>query len=181
MIWKDGYPKPNGASDFEDSSHLAGMMAVTEHKDAPDLRQYLAYTTRGFIYERNPWTKIDFSRDQYIMLACGYIKQHNPEYVNRAYITGKDFIPPSVRGIEELKPTLLQRLWFKAEILFHAYCNPMGEPCQIIALALTYGKEYVDLWKRHNEKWRESIREYWSGWRGEPEFAEHIINYLESK
>lgn len=182
MIWKDGYPKPNGASDWEDSSHLAGMLAVIGHEEAPDLRQYIFKTESGplrYIYKRCPNSQYDFSRDQLIPLWCGMRKKNQRLLMDKSYVTGKDLLPPSVLGLLEYgEPTLLQRLWLRAEILFHAYCNPLGEPNQIIALCSVYGPEYMRLWTKHNKKWKESIRAYFSGWRGEPELSDRIIDFV---
>lgn len=191
-----GYPRPNGASDFADSSHLAGILAVTEHPQAVNCREYVsfegAFNKEGkpCKYVRHPLeTRYDFSRDQAILLMSGLIAQGHNEYVNLAFITGKDILPPSVRGLVRIaqgkKPTLIQRAWLKAEIYWHGYLQPLDEPFQIIALCLSYGDEYLKLWTSKNKLWRWSIYRYWSqldgAWRGEPELAEYIVQFVERK
>lgn len=196
-----GYPAPQGASDFEDSSHLAGLLAITEHHQAVDCRKYVTgyvvassdsptwFKPTKRIYVRCPNTKYDFSRDQFAPLAAGLIKQGYAAYVNLEYITGRDLLPPSVRGLVRIaqgkNPQLLHRFWLKLEIYWHSYIQPLEEPNQIIALCLSYGDEYLKLWTSKNKLWRWSIYRYWSQldgqWRGEPELADHIIKYIESK
>jgi hypothetical protein len=76
-------------------------------------------------------------------------------------------------------------MWLKAEIYWHSYVQPLDEPNQIIALCSVYGDEYLKLWTNHNKLWKWSIYRYWSqldgAWRGEPELAEWVIKYVESK
>jgi hypothetical protein len=188
MIFDEVYqlPRPNGATDFNDSSHLAGLLAVTKHSEQVSCKKYLR--VRG--YTRHPFeSRYDFSRDQAIMLMCGLIAQGQQEYVNLKYITGRDILPPSVRGLVRIaqgkNPHLLQRLWLKGEIYWHSYLQPLEEPNQIIALCSAYGDEYLKLWTKHNKLWKWSIYRYWSQldgqWRQEPELAEWVIKYVESK
>lgn len=198
MIFDSKYklPKPNGAGDWADSSHLAGFLAVIDHPQQVNCLNYVIehfnkdHFELRYKYVRHPDEKrFDFSRDQAIMLMCGLIVQGHPSLASLDYIDGKDLLPPSVRGIERIaryrKPTLLQSLWFKAEILWHAYVQPLDEPCQIIAMCRVYGREYLRLWTKHNKLWRWSIRRYWSqldgAWRGEHDLAEYAIRYVESE
>lgn len=191
----DNYPKVNGADDWADSSHLAGLLAVVEHPQAVNCEKYIVdrvvdRDTALAKYVRHPdETRYDFSRDQYILLACGLIAQNKRHMVNESFITGRDLLPPSVKGIRRIaqgkKPWPWQSLWLKAEILWHSYIQPLEEPNQIIALCSVYGDEYLKLWTKHNKLWKWSIYRYWSQldgfWRGEPELAELVIKYVESK
>ena len=201
-----GYPAPNGSTDSEDSSHLAGMLAVTEHPQAVDCRLYIADEYQEFfngdiifggeyesyilkVYVRCKNSKYDFSRDQFTPLAAGLIKQGHASLVNTDYITGRDLLPPSVRGMVRIaqgkKPYFYQSIWLKLEIYWHSYLQPLEESNQLIALCSVYGDEYLKLWTKHNKLWKFSVLRYWSeldgAWRGEPELAEHIIKYVESK
>jgi hypothetical protein len=197
MKFDDVYklPKPNGATDYNDSSHLAGMLAVTNHHKQVDCENYIVdrivdRDTALAKYVRHPHEqRYDFSRDQYIPLACGLIAQNKRHMVNESFITGRDLLPPSVKGIRRRarlsEPYWYQKLWFKAEILWHSYLQPLDEPNQIICLCSVYGDEYLKLWTKHNKLWKWSLRRYWSqldgDWRNEPELAEHIIEYVEKK
>lgn len=190
-----GYPAPQGSTDFADSSHLAGVLAVTKHPLQVDCLNYvyLWRATEGkkwINYIRHPLeTRYDFSRDQAILLMSGLIAQGHNEYVNLDFITGKDILPPSVRGLVQIaqgkKPTLIQRLWLKGEIYWHSYLQPLDEPNQIIALCLSYGDEYLKLWTSKNKLWKWSVRRYWSeldgAWRNEKELCDHIIEFIENK
>lgn len=188
-----GYPAPSGASDFADSSHLAGILAVTEHPQAVNCMKYVMQAPK--FYVRHPYeTRYDFSRDQATCLMSGLIKQGYNEYVNLAFITGRDILPPSVRGLVRIaqgkKPTFIQRLWLKAEIYWHGYLQPLDEPFQIMCMVMTYdafagNNELLKLWTIKNKLWRWSIRRYFSqldgAWRGEHELAEYIIQFVESR
>ena len=185
MRFEKGYPKVNGASDYEDSSHLAGILAIFEHPQALNLTKYFD----GKKYMRCPDSKYDFSRDQAILLMAGLLKQGSWSYVDLKFINGKDILPPSVRGLAEIaktgKPYWFQKLWLKAEIYWHSYIQPLDEPFQIIALCMTYGDEYLKLWTEKNTLWAWSIRRYLSqldgAWRNEPELAEFVIDKIKEK
>lgn len=204
MIFENGYPRVNGASDFDDSSHLAGILAITNYKDTVDCRRYIKTefirdtdsiissiygVLKKHTYVRCENTKYDFSRDQFILLAAGLIKQGYGDLVDLDYVTGRDIMPPSVRGMVRIaqakKPYWFQKLWLKAEIYWHSYVQPLDEPNQIIALCSVYGDEYLKLWTVKNSLWRWSIRRYLSeldgAWRNEPELAEWVIKYVEGK
>jgi len=185
-----GYPCVQGSSDSEDSSHLAGILAITEHDQSANCARYVSlYDKEKPYYVRCYKPKYDFSRDQFILLAAGLIKHGYKDLVNLSYITGRDIMPPSVRGVARIatgeKPRWYHVFWFKLEIYWHSYIQPLDEPNQIIALCSVYGDEYLKLWTKHNKLWKWSIYRYWSqldgAWRGEPELAEHVIKYVESK
>lgn len=201
------YPCVNGSTDSEDSSHLAGLLAVTNHHQAVNCMKYVKnagetfsenddtiwFTTKT-IYIRCNDSKYDFSRDQAILLMPGLIAQGHKEYVNLKYITGRDLIPPSVRGLVRIaqgkKPYFYQTKWLTAEIYWHSYLQPLDEPFQLLAMMLTYdnfngNNELLKLWTSNNNKWRWSILRYLAqldgAWRGEPELAEYVIKYVESR
>lgn len=202
MIFDDVYklPRPNGATDFNDSSHLAGLLAVVEHPEQVPCEWYVVARivdrdTAIAKYVRHPSeSKYDFSRDQFVMLACGLIAQGYNDFVNLDFINGKDILPPSVRGLVRIaqgkKPYFYQTKWLTAEIYWHSYLQPIDEPFQLLAMILTYDKfngsnELLKLWTSKNNKWRWSILRYLAqldgAWRGEKELAEHVIKYVEGK
>lgn len=197
-----GYPKPTGASDWEDSSHLAGILAVTEclgpffeedgqrvFDQAISCKKYVMAGHDGYYYVRVFGSKYNFSRDQFICLAAGLYKQGLGQYVDFDYVTGNDVMPPSVRGMVAIikggQASWFQKLWFKAELLFHALHDPTGEPFQIMAMCEVYGTDFYKLWTGLNPLWRDAINRYFcegdGAWRNEPELAAHAIKYVESK
>lgn len=200
-----GYPCINGSTDSEDSSHLAGILAITEHPKAVECIQYIEsfmvrdvhrekfdyihhlYGASKIKYVRCRDSKHDFSRDQAWLLMVGLLKQGYKDYVRTSFINGKDIIPLSLHGIETIakrgKPYWFQKLWAKLEIWVHATFQPIEEPFQVIAACEAY--DLYDFWTSRNKLWRWSIKRYLceldGAWRNEPELAEHVIKYIESR
>jgi hypothetical protein len=225
-----GYPYPNGATDSEDSSHLAGVLAITKHPQAVDCERYIftreivendfiisSLPTRVILknyYRRCINPKYDLSRDQAWLLMVALLLQGKNDLVRTEFINGKDIIYPSLKGVEAIakrgKPYFWQYYWAKLEVYIHAKFQPLKEPFQTIAACEVY--DLYEFWTKHNEFWRDSIRAYFAGlsndsfmmsfkqssllrglmlvqyarkpdgyWRNEPELAEHIIRYVESK
>lgn len=175
-----GLPKDNGASDLQDSARLAGLMTVFGYSGIP-LEKYVV----GSSYVRHPnEAKYDFSRDQAVCLMAGLAVQGRHDLVNRDFITGKDIMSPAVQGhirrCKGQKANLLQNAWLLLDVLFSALIKPMDESNQLLCILMLADKMYLKLWLKLNRKWKESIREYWCGWRGEPELAEKMIQVLES-
>lgn len=192
MEWKNGFCKPQGADDFEDSPHLAGILALFNHPQQVDMTKYVVQRTLdrdtpSAKYIRCPGSKYDVSRDQFILLAAGLWKQQKPEYVNTAWIDGRDIIPPSVHGMVRIihgkKPFFWQRWNFEAEFQTNITIQKLEEPFQLIAMCIVYGDGFLQRWTRENNLWRWAIRRYFSEldgkWRNEPELAEFIIKRIE--
>jgi len=183
MIFDDyRLPRDTGATDLQDSARLAGIMTVIGWPQRIPLDRYLAHYPARYV--RHPQESIyDFSRDQAVCLMAGFGKLGQSIYVNADLIRGSDLLPPSVRGhirrCQGLKANWFQDLWLKADILFNAYCVPLSESNQLICMMIIAGPSYVKLWTMSNEKWKQSIEDYWCGWRGEPELAAAMINYIE--
>lgn len=190
---KNGYPKPNGAEDYADSSHLAGVLAITEHPQQIECFKYSEFyyeKSKGLSvkYVRHPEeNRYDFSRDQAKVLMAGQLKQGSHDFVRTSFIDGKDIIYPSLKGYETIarrgKPYFWQRWFAMLEVWIHATFQPLKEPFQTIADCEVY--DLYDFWTSRNKLWRWSIRRYWSqldgAWRNEPELAEHCIAYIEKK
>lgn len=173
-----GLPQDNGSTDLQDSARLAGLMTVVEWPQEVDLIHYCNVNTLNYV--RHPREYIyNFSRDQLVCLLAGIRKQQRNPFWLTLKANGKDFIPPSVNGLRTLKPNWLQRLWAKADVVFHALVMPLEESNQVICIADAYG--LLPLWTKLNPKWRESVRLYWCDWRNEPELAECIIRYVTTK
>lgn len=145
----------------------------------------------------------NFTRDQLIPLVAGMSRKDLPVICLRLYDAaqrrryraqnteadvpgsvkkfpnGADILTPShmnhLRVCAGYSPTLIGRLWLMADIAFHSLFTPMNEPNQIMAMCQVAGPFYVRMLRKMNGKLDAAIREYWSGWRGEPEFAEFLI------
>lgn len=187
----NGYICVSGSSDSEDSSHLAGLLKVTQYPIEIDWDMYIKPNGK---YQRCKASKYDFSRDQFSVMAAGMIKSGHGHLVSLERVDGKDLMPFSVRGLVRIaqgkKPYFYQTKWLTAEIYWHSYLQPLDEPFQLLAMILTYdnfngNNELLKLWTSKNNKWRWSIYRYWSQldgfWRQEPELAEHVIKYVESR
>lgn len=191
-----GYPCIQGSSDSEDSSHLAGILMITDHTQAVSPMRYVKSDNPDYWafrpsastrYVRCENTKYNFSRDQAWLLMVALLKTKWRIAVRTKYIDGKDFVPPSLKGIETIakrgKPYFWQKWWAVIEVWIHATLQPLEEPFQTIAACEAYG--LYKFWTDRNKLWRWSIRRYLceldGAWRNEPELAEHVIKYVESK
>jgi hypothetical protein len=185
MIFDEfGYPKVNGADDWADSPHLAGILALFDHPQQVDCAKYVVPGR----YIRHPnEARYDMSRDQSILLMAGLWKQGKALLVNTDYIIGKDIIPPSVQGmVRKIKGKdyyFWQRWDFEAEFETNVTIQKLEEPFQVIAMCMVYGDGYLARWTRENNLWKWAIRRYLSeldgAWRGEKELAEYVIQKIE--
>lgn len=147
----------------------------------------------------------NFTRDQLVCLAAGlwkgggryvpHLYENAVKSGNRAQNTekdvvgstkkfpdGADWLSPSVmnhlRLCSGLKPTVLGTAWLIMDIVYHSLFTPLREPNQLICMCVVAGPKYVKLFKKLNSKWKQGITDYWSGWRGEPLFAQIMIDRL---
>lgn len=158
----------------------------------------------GEMPSNNPY---NFTRDQLICLAAGLHAQGHTETVKSLYESAKsrgyraqnteadypgtlkkfpngaDLLTPShmnhLRMCANLKPGLLGKAMLMLDILYSGLFKKMSEPNQLICMLIVAGPIYVRMWKKINSKWKDAIKEYWSGWRQEPELADHMIGMLE--
>jgi hypothetical protein len=193
MIFLNGLPRISGASDMQDSSHLAGILAVFGHPQAVCCTRYVLLDNENkWYYVRCPFERgYDLSRDQGILLMSGMLAQGERDFVRTNFIDGKDLLPPSVRGLEAIaktgKASWLSHWWLKREIAWHSNLQPLEEPFQIIALCISYdrahGTKYLKLWTESNKLWRWSIRRYLAeldgAWRDEKELCDFVIKRIE--
>lgn len=184
MIFDElGLPRDTGATDFNDSARLAGIMTVFEWSQQVQLIKYIS--SNPFRYVRHPKEyKYDFSRDQAICLMAG-LKYQDPLYVSKSLIEGKDWFSPShnghIRICRGLKSHWYQKLWLWLDILWSCYFAPIEEPNQLLCMMIVHpDKKYLKFWLKHNKKWKEAINLYWrDSFRNEPELAKHMIKFLE--
>jgi hypothetical protein len=183
LIDTNGIPHDTGATDYEDSARLAGMMALFDHPLAPDLTKYV--TPEGN-YVRHPYgVKYAFSRDQLMPLIAGLYKQGRKDLIKpNTKPENKDWMSPShkdhVSRCSGGKDSWVGLAWLYLDIMWHSHLDILAEPNQLIAMLMVAGPSYVRLWKRSQKNWRQAITVYWAGWRGEADFAQFLINKLES-
>lgn len=183
-------PKDAGASDFEDSARLAGVLAAAK---SPQLPTASAYIRADGSLGRWFGSELPFTRDQLVPLAYFYNQDRVANSALESKLTeaatrftapnGKDLLAPHHRAHLQAcmggSWSLLGKLCLVAEIYWHSlHEGGRSEPNQLICMLLTAGPKYVSLWKRANSHWAESIRAYWCGWRAEPMLAERLINVL---
>lgn len=200
MIFYKGFPRDQGSTDFMDSARLAGIMSVFKWPNFI-IQDYSKHENPVRCPESDiPGDECsdprNMSRDQIVPLMAGYYFQQKVERArsvlnlirwNRWRCPNGDFLSPSQRdhlkrcGMES--DTKLGRAWLRADIMFNAYITPLAEPNQLIAMMMTAGPEHLKLWVKHNSKWRQAIRDYWSegagAWRGEPELTKLMIETIE--
>lgn len=183
MIFDElGLPKDSGASDYQDSARLAGIMATFGHSQAPDLSKYIVSGK----YRRHPVEyKYSMSRDQTVCLFSGLKAQGKVNLVDPAYNTEGDLVSPSVRNhfkrCANFATSRFGDMWLKADVLWSAFVKPMGEPNQLLCVLWNADVKYLKLWTKLNKKWKAAIEDYWCGWRGEPELAALMISKIEGR
>lgn len=182
-----GLPQVNGSSDLQDSAALAGMMTVFEWPQKIDLSQYVK--SEPFRYVRHPLEeKYNFSRDQAVCLMAGLKKQNRPFLVQDWFITGKDFLSPSVRGhiarCQGSKSNWIQDLNFWADLYFSAKFKPLDELNQLFCMMMLADSKFIKWYCDANPKWQQAVKNYWcenaGSWRNEPELAALMIEKIKA-
>lgn len=180
-----GIPRENGATDLQDSARLAGLMEVFGWpKNKINLLQYIDMSGDKWKYVRHPLeAKYDMSRDQAVCLMAGLKAQKRERFVDLDCVVGKDIFPPSVRGhvrrCQGGKASWFQNQCLKLDILWAAYVKPDAEINQLLCMLMIAGDEWIFWFTEHHKTWRENLREYWCGWRGEPDLCFWIISRID--
>lgn len=195
-----GLPRDNGATDYEDSARLAGLMVLFRWPIPVDLSKYVVLRKAAYLtdiifakfpekigmYVRHPYeSKYDFSRDQAICLIAGLKMQDRMDLINRKFIHGKDWLSPSHIGFINIckgeKASWFQKLWFWFDVLWNAFVSKHDvETNQLICMLLIYDHKYLRFWLKYKKQWQDTIFHYWCGWRDEPELAYLMVRYLEN-
>lgn len=192
MRWQDGYPSEQGASDFQDSSRLIGILAVFGFEiNKIKYCDYMNYFNGPF-YLRHPieGNKYKYSRDQLICYAAG-LKVLNLYYLSWSYYKPEngDWLSPSHNNhliiCAGFEPNLIGNLWLWLDVLYSCFIDPLAESNQLICMLMIHpNKAYLKFWCKWNKQWQKSIKNYWceneGAWRGEPELAEIMIRKIES-
>lgn len=182
MILENEFVKIDGASDLEDSSMAAGMCVVFEYPIAVNLMNYF---DENLMYRRCLNSKYLFSRDQAVCLVAGLSKQGLTHLVDSNKINGKDILSPSVIGhivrCKNLSSNWFQNLWFWGDLWFSAKIKPLEELNQLFCMLMLADEKYIKWYVKANPLWEKAMRDYWYGWRNEPEFVEHVIKKIKLK
>lgn len=200
-----GLPKDTGATDWLDSCRLAGMMAITKHSDAPKMTSYLILDQGVRHPSSNP---NNFTRDQLIPLMAGLCSQNKIKEAEGLYgaalfrhcraqnthtLDGKE--KPWYSGADILTPLhmlvmakaarktnyiweVLGRLNAVVDVFYNAAFTPERESNQLICCLYVLGPRWLSFYRLITPKWENSVINYWTGWRGEPELAEKIIRLV---
>lgn len=190
-------PKDSGASDWQDSARLAGLMTLFNYPHSVELTAYIEVKKVGDYY---PWLtiskyvrhpvekKYDFSLDQAYCLMAG-LSRRRRELCRADFVVGKDWKNPKFMGFvnacQKNPVTLFQKFCLLLAILFHAYFAPKSEPNQLLSHLRVMPRKWIQLYCHLNKQWREGLREYWyegaGAWRNEKELCEWIIKDIEEK
>ena len=82
MIFKNGIPKPNGATDWQDSPHLTGMLAMFDSENFSRV-EIDNYFDGDMNYQRTHFeNNYSFSRDQFIPFAYALYESDNADMID---------------------------------------------------------------------------------------------------
>lgn len=185
---------------LNDESLLKGILKYTKYNED----NVLVGMRHPREVPSNNWK--NFTRDQLMCLASGLFKAGEIETAHKLYVAavdrnyraqnteydvegsakkfpnGADLLTPShmghLRACAGLKSTIIQDLWLILDITYHSLFTPLRESNQLICLCVVAGPKYVKMFKALNSKWEQGIRDYWSGWRGESDLAELLIQKI---
>lgn len=66
------------------------------------------------------------------------------------------------------------------DVIYNSIVTPTREPNQLISALYVLGPSWIKFYKYITPQWKDAIRNYWSGWRDESDFAEYLILVLDS-
>lgn len=199
MILYKGFPRANGVTDFCDSAVFAGLLSVFQWPGFAMPFYFDQYgnplrSAESDIPDDKCFDPMTFSRDQLTCLIAGYHAQKNIGAARIIYTKvvennwlcpNNDLLSPSNRGHINFcvgeKVSWMQDKWLYADVLYSAIASPMKESNQLLCMLMIRDPKWVKLYTRLNKVWRENLVEYWSGWRNEPDLAQHMIAVIEER
>lgn len=123
-----------------------------------------------------------------ILIACqkrGWLAQNTEEDIvgsKKKWPSGADWLSPSARNHLRIcageAPSLIGKAWLVVDILYASYIDKKHEVNQLLCMCAIAGPVYLKLLKTLKKDLEQNIRDYYCGWRNEPELAETIINYI---
>lgn len=204
MIFDDqGFPKDNGASDWLDSARLAGLMAIVNHPQTPDLSYYVI-SGEAVRHPTSPSNNV--TRDQLMPLVAGLYKQGHKTYAELLYLAcnrkfgwgraqnthdifgeqkpfwrGRDILTPAHMLVMAKacgkKGPKIGYLFVLLDIIWASYIKKHDENNQLISMLFVLGPNWLKLYKLlAGKNYEIAIRNYWENWRNEPELAQMLIN-----
>lgn len=149
-------------------------------------RDQILCLAAGF-YFRNWFSKTTaLLNSAYTRTSFGLYRAQNIESdvvgSRKAWYNGADILSPShmnhLRLCARQRGTAFGYLWLNIDIAFYSLFTPKEEPNQLLCMAVIAGPKYVKRMRRWNRHLDTAVRDYWSGWRAEPELAERIVSFL---
>lgn len=178
-----GLPQIQGADDLQDSAMFAGMLVTFNWPQEIPLRLYVVSKGKYVRHPREP--KYTFSRDQTIPLFSGLKTQKMSALVDPDYNTEGDFVDPSVRGhfkrCANVRPSNFEDWFMWGSVLWHIHLNKDHESNQLFCMLWMHRDQKYLKYFCDNYDWKKSIRDYYAGWRNEPEFGEHMIKQIKGR
>lgn len=185
----------DGYLDGGDSCARTGIMGFFSSDDIKIHRLFLVpLTVNGdtiFQLVRHPyqdeWNKPEStSRDNVVQyFACKYMSMDAFTYANKWFIN-KDFLDPAVKlylykSSPKPAPWWLEKLgilvmW--ASMYFNTCVKPDEEMNQFTCMCIKYGPEWSARLLSWHPDIEKNIRDYWGGWRDQPEVGEALIKKL---
>jgi hypothetical protein len=189
-------PQNQSYGDGGDSSRATGIMALFDSKFDQQIIAKHYTQNEGFV--RHPtqtkWNDPkDFSRDQLLCLVAGMKKSGLSSLVRREFfrqywkgicpngdLLGPEFFWHVIRCGRVYWLYFLWPIGIVSQIIHIIYMTkvaPRQEQNQTIAIAAI--SDLLWLWVFLHPNWKQSIRDYWSGWRNQNEIAEFLIEQIE--
>lgn len=139
-------------------------------------------------FNRKNWTSkcVDLLHAAYNRSSFGICRAQNVEAdvvgSRKAWYNGADILSPSHMNHLKLcarhRPSTLGYIWLNFDIAIYSLFTPLAEPNQLLCMAVVAGPKYVKRMRKWNRHLDTAVRDYWSGWRAEPELAEQIVSFL---
>lgn len=145
----------------------------------------------------------NFTRDQLLCLAAGLARLGRQDLCLKLYEAAKarnnraqnveadvvGSVKEFPNGADILSPSDMNHLricagksgtiggyaWLVIDIVWNSIFSRKDEPNQLMCKCKVAGNNSIKLWRLLNWQIDQAIRDYWCGWRGEPELAEFLI------
>jgi hypothetical protein len=191
IICQHEVDNPFGVLDGGDSDNRTGIMALC---GSPlDIRLVPVFlSAKGLV--RHPfqekWNKAELtSRDQLIPFAAGLTSSKEYKFkaieLQKRYsglFINKDLIAPDVSGhlkrCAGINSSIVENIFLIFAILWSCFISPKEEQNQIICMVIVAGGFYKKLYKKIHPDILGSLKEYWNGWRDQPEISESLFRKL---
>jgi hypothetical protein len=182
-------PVITGSSDAADSAFFAGMLITFEYPGI-DKSIVAKYFDKHNNLVRHPIEcndPCDFSRDQMVPLVSAMNQGLALMYFNK--MKDRHFIAPNgdvlsssvvnhLKICAGLKPKLLGKLDLILGIAWSSFVDKKHEVNQLLCLCKIAGPGYMKLLIMLKKDLDQNIRDYYCGWRNEPEFGEYLISKI---